>query len=406
MSDLCIRCKGRGLCGGPCKILASLKKFQPKVKKEFSGSSPPEIFVGHYGYPYVYAGILSPNEFGDTEYLSMPEAWHESKATIQDILSYRSKMIYSRFNLGIKSIKSGKKDKLLSILQQVALASKSADMSFKLKKEPRIEMKIDSYTAIIGNPAPLEKATIDSNLKIEKKVDYLVNDYDVKSAIAVQEMYRAGIQFSNIAKVLSAEMLGMRIQRKLVPTRWAITAADDIISKNLIEKIRSYQQLGEILLFSADYLGNYYNIFLIPGPWAFEVIEASSRGYFNKGEIQNVAMWHDYEFFYGRKKYADSVTGAYYANRLALCEYLEKIKRQASCLILREVREEYWAPCGVGILREVTREAMSKQPQRFSNIEEAMKEAQKRFKLPLDIYRRKSKILRDMKTQTKLSAFY
>ena len=35
----------------------------------------------------------------------------------------------------------------------------------------------------------------------------------------------------------------------------------------------------------------------------------------------------DYEGFNGRKEYADDVTGAYYANRLALVEYLEKIKR-------------------------------------------------------------------------------
>lgn len=406
MSDLCIRCKGRGLCGGPCKIIASLKEFQPKVKKEFSGSSPPEVFVGHYGYPYVYTGILSPNEFGNTEYLSLPELWHAEQATIQDILTYRSRMIYSRFTMPIKAVKAQQKNKLLDVMQQVALASKAADMSFKLKKEPKIEMKLDSHIALIGNPAPLIKATIDSNYKVEKKVDYLVNDSDVKATTAIDELYNSGIEVSNIIKILSAGMLGLKIQRKLVPTRWAVTATDDALSKNLIERIRGYSQINEVLLFNANYLGNHYNILLMPGPWSFEVIEASSKGYFGKQNMQNIAMWHDYEFFYGRKKYADSVTGAYYANRLALTEYLEKIKKQASCLVLREVREEYWAPCGVGILREVAREAMSKKPGKFSSVEEAMKEAQKKFKLPLDIYKQKSKILSDLKKQTRLSSFY
>lgn len=407
-SDLCIRCKGRGFCGRSCKILQQLRNFQPKVETSFSGSTPPEIFVGHYGYPYVFAGILSPNEYGNTEYLSMPELWHSQGATIQDILSYRSKMIYSRFFSKIKG-SSQQQNKLLELMKEIALANKAVDASFELKKKPKTRINLDSHFPMIGNPAPLKKLTLDSNPKIEKKVDYLANDTDVKATIAIKELYDSGIEVSNIIKILSAGMLGTKVQRKLVPTRWAVTATDDCLSKHLLKNIINYQELPEFLLFSANYLGNYYNILLIPGCWSFEVIEASTKGYFGYGLNKNstrIAIWHDYEFFQPRKKYASSVTGAYYANRLAVCEYLEKIKKQASCLVLREIREEYWAPCGVGILREVTREAMAKKPQKFNTVEEALKAAQLNFKLPIEVFIKESKILKNLKMQTKLTKFF
>lgn len=405
-SDLCVRCKGRGWCGHSCRILQQIREFQPKVETSFSGSSPPEIFVGKWNYPNVFTGILSPNEYGDTEYLSMPESWHSQGATIQDILSYRSKMIYSRFVAGINSARyrqSGQHNKFLDSMQEIALANKAVDVSFELKKKPKIKIDLDSHVAMIGNPAPLKKVTLDSNPKVEKKVDYLANDTDVKATTAINELYDANIKVSNIIKILSAGMLGLKVHRRLVPTRWAVTATDDTLSKALLEKIRHYQELNEFLLFNANYLGNHYNILLMPGCWSFEVIEASAKGYF--GSSANIATWHDYEFYQPRKKYASSVTGAYYVNRLGVCEYLEKIKRQASCLVLREIREEYWAPCGVGILREVTREAMSKKPEKFGTVEEALKAAQLKFKLPIQIYKEKSKLLSNLREQTRLSRF-
>ena len=314
-------------------------------------------------------------------------------------------MIYSRFTSSIKSARAQSKqsNKFLDSMQQVALANKAVDASFELKKKPKIKIHLDAHVAMIGNPAPLKRVTIDSNPKIEKKVDYLANDTDAKATQAINELYNAKIKVSNIIKILSAGMLGMKMQRKLVPTRWAVTATDDALSKNLLKNIRHYQELSTYQLFSANYLGNYYNILLMPGCWGFEVIEASSKGYFKSSD--EIATWHDYEFYQARKKYASSVTGAYYANRLAVAEHLEKIRKQASVLIMREVREEYWAPMGVGILREVTREAMSNKPLEFDTLEAALGAAQSKFQLPISLYTNKSKLLANFKKQSRLSAF-
>jgi len=41
----CPACGGEGQCQSNCPVLQKLKEFSPKIKEEFSGSSPPEIFV-------------------------------------------------------------------------------------------------------------------------------------------------------------------------------------------------------------------------------------------------------------------------------------------------------------------------------------------------------------------------
>ncbi len=397
MQELCLQCRGRRFCGKTCKILEQIKQYQPKVSLDFSGSSPPEIFVGHYNYPNVFSGILAPAEFGSTEELSMPEEWHKNNRSILEILNFRSRMIYSRFVSNTK-----KTDHLKEKMQEVALASKPLDASFHLKKKPQIKIELDKHVAMIGNPAPLKQVSIDSNIRVEKKVDYLVNDTDVKSAQSIFELYDHGIQVSQVIKLLTAGLLGLRFQRKLVPTRWAVTATDTLVSKELLKKVRYYNQLQEYRLFHANYLGNYFEILLMPSCWSFEVIECSLPGYFSSKEI---GTWQDYEFFKERKTYASSVIGAYYADRLAVSEYLDKIKKQASCLIFREVRPEYWAPCGVGILRETVREALSKKYESFQNIEDAFNSMKTRLKLDINVFRDKSKLLKEIKQQKRLTEF-
>ncbi|MCG7851531.1 MAG: hypothetical protein MIO92_03315, partial [Methanosarcinaceae archaeon] len=64
--NLCIKCKGKGLCGRPlCPILEKFKSFE-SISSIISsggsvfGASPPAVFVGRYGYPQVSAGPMIP----------------------------------------------------------------------------------------------------------------------------------------------------------------------------------------------------------------------------------------------------------------------------------------------------------------------------------------------------------
>lgn len=397
MQELCIKCKGKGLCGKPCPIASKFSSF--KFKTHFSGSSPPEIFIGRYNYPNINTGILSPDEYGETEYYSMPELWHQKNLNIEQILGLRSKLVYARFQSRIRG-----KNKFTGVMQEIALASKHVDTELFLKKAPNPRFNLEQGTNIIGNPAPLEKVRIESNPKIEKKVDYLASDTDIKAQEAIFELYKNRIETSNIIKVLSAGLLGQGFSRKLVPTRWAITATDDTISKLLLDKIRYMPEISEFMLFNSEYLGNHYEFLLLPDKFSFEVLEAKMPGSVWNPNIHG-KLWiaQDYESFFGRKTYADNVTGAYYANRLALCEYLLRIKRQASCLVMRECRPEYYAPCGVGILREASKSAFSKQPEIFPTMQQALQQAQSRMKLPLSVFTKKSWLLQEFGKQTRLN---
>lgn len=364
--------------------------------KEFSGSSPPEIFVGKWNYPNVYTGILSPNESGNTQMLSSPELWHKNKLSIPEILDFRNRLIYGRTRANIK-IGKNPEEKFLPVMQEVAMTHKSVSTEFKLKRPITKHLEKEAKIPLISHAADIEKVRLQENPQVRPKVDYLVNDISAKSAEAILELEKSGIETSNIAKILSAGLLGLKPNRKLVPTRWSITAVDDTISKDKLKRIKLFQEISEFLVFNAEYLGNHYEFILLPDKFSFEVIENS---------LQSGGFWQDYETFFARKKYAEDVTGAYYANRLALCEYLEKIKRQAKCLVIREVRPEYYAPLGVGILRQISREAFSKEPEKFPVLEEALQSAQSRLKQPISNFTNKSIILKDYGKQKKLSSFF
>ena len=56
-----------------------------------SGSSPPSVFVGSYGYPKVAVGPMLPPTHGDTMILDLPERWLGK--SIEEIVNYRLSLV-------------------------------------------------------------------------------------------------------------------------------------------------------------------------------------------------------------------------------------------------------------------------------------------------------------------------
>lgn len=381
------------ICGDwNCKVhIASLGKI--KRISSFEGSSPPEIFVGRWNYPNVYVGVLAPQQHGDTSHFSSSERWHGEKLGLQDIASLRNQLIYGRTQSHVKKLSA----KFGNTMKEVAMTHKSVSAQFALQKPIAAEDHGDPHVPMISRAAPVEHVTLQENAQVKPKIDYLVNDTSAKASEAVHELYGAGIHSEHIIKLLSAGLLGRKVARKLVPSRWAITAVDDTLSKEKLKDIKTFPVIDTIKVFHAEYLGNHYEFILFPEPYSFEVIEISTE----KGGV-----WRDYESNFPRKQYADSVTGAYYANRLALTEYLMRIKRQAACLVLREIRPEYTIPCGVGILRETSREAFASEPEEFSSPAQAFEAIQSRLTLPRQEFMNKSWLLTQCGKQRKLTQFF
>ena len=75
-----------------------------------------------------------------------------------------------------------------------------------------------------------------SSLSADQRIESAFYDGDLKASDAVVELYKKGVDSGSIHKVLSVGMLGLKKNRKLVPTRWSITAADDMISSRLVKE--------------------------------------------------------------------------------------------------------------------------------------------------------------------------
>lgn len=402
-APLCVRCQGKGLCGKPCPIHQKFKfliKTLENLGNSFSGVSPPSIFVGHWGYPKVWTGILSPpSETKEAKLLDSPEIWANLRLDIKSILSFRRELVYSRSRRIVY-----KPDRLIELQQEIAMSSRPCEVEVELRKRPTFKPFIPPKISPIGTAAEVKSLRLAENPSVEREVDRIVSDVDLEAEYGLVELYQAKLHHTSISRLLSTGLLGVKGRRKLVPTRWSVTAVDDVLSKYLIGEIKDYQELNEFKLFSNEYLGNHYEILLVPREWSFELLEAKfPRSVWNPTG-KEVAIYGDYESHSGRRTYAFNTAGAYYATRLAACEHLERIKRQASVLMIREVYQSYWAPLGVWVCRETVRGAFRREPEIFSSLRDAIREMTARLKLG-GVYLGESKLLSEIRSQKKLKEF-
>jgi len=217
-------------------------------------------------------------------------------------------------------------------------------------------------------------------------------------------LYRRGFDVYDINSILSAGALGQTKQRRLVPTRWSITAVDDTVGKYLRGRIRNAPSIDEVQVWANEYVGNRYWVVLAPGNWEFELVEMKAPGsIWNPDPGDNIWLASASEGYEGRSSYVEETAGAYYAARLGVLEYLESIGRQAKCLVLREVSDDYWAPVGVWQVRESVRNAFEGQYGEAETFHEAVSEVATRLPVSYARLRRKSELAAGL--QSNLSAF-
>ncbi|MCK4335280.1 MAG: hypothetical protein KAW40_00985, partial [Candidatus Aenigmarchaeota archaeon] len=212
-------------------------------------------------------------------------------------------------------------------------------------------------------------------------------------------LYRQGANVYRVSTILSSGILGLEDNRKLVPTKWSITATDDLIFRKLVSKVRECEQINEYLVFSSEYLDNHFEFLLMPGNWEFENFEAWSPGSTWSFNLKKTEILEEYEPFQGRKAYANLQAGGYYASRLAVIEYLHRIKRQARVIGFREIHEGYTIPLGVWLVRETARKAFLSKPLKFHSLSEALKHIDSRLKTNVNEYVKKSVIPRQRRLE-------
>ncbi len=395
-SNMCILCKGsRALCGHTnCPRLAAVKiapKINEKIDKDFFGPSP-SVFVGRVGYPQVNVGPMGTFEMSHHQN-DNPSEWID--LDYNSIIELRTTLLRSKKKQNIFS-----KNYFIEENQQLAMASQPTDIEMNFNKKPEYKLSFSESIHPMGPTASLQKMRITENPKINSKVDYIVED-DLKAADQAVSLFNTNIDVYKITNILSIGSLGLDKRKKLVPTRWSITATDDIIGKNLIEKIKDYPSVNEFLVFESDKLDYKFLVMLMPGNWEFENFEAWAPGGIWTQGLTNSFITEEFELWSGRKKYADKQAGGYYASRLGVVEALNEFRRQARVVVFREINEGYVVPLGVWQVRENVRSALREMPMKFDTRESALKHIESKLKLPLSDYVDKSRLLR----QSRLNDF-
>ncbi len=402
---LCLRCRSAQLlCGKPvCPILLKYRAFSRTLPMvggtEFEGSSPPGVFVGRFGYPRVAIGPLLSPDHGSTELFDTPEEW--VGRTVEEVVSFRTGLVRGTMRVDVHDAE--KPTRLLEEVQILGLASESVESEVRFRRPPKGRIALSDSAPPFGPSAPIETVRLDVR-RVDPRLERLASDVHANARVAVTELYGRGVRVSRIQRAFSAGTLGRGGRRKLVPTRWSITAVDDLLSKQNLGKVRDLPQLSEILVHRYTALDNRWLVVLLPGAYRYESIEAWYPNTLWNPTSGEIVMMGDHEGHDGRTTYA-SIGGCYYAARLATSEALLERRRQAGVVVLREVHPGEILPLGVWNVREHLRAALRTPPVRVSTIGALNELLASTFAIPLVRWLRASAVLHDARTQRRLDAW-
>jgi Uncharacterized conserved protein len=232
MERHCAICKGKGLCGlTRCPIKSRFSTLaQVRPSTEYMGCSP-SVFIGSYGYPSVRGGPLLVNDS------DLPTDWLAKGFLIEDIARIRAGTIRGM----------SVPDRFPGTLQEIALSSVPLDVEARFERPVAPDLMFDGTVAPVGLSGSMKAFSVIDNAKVALPVDRVTSDTDLGANEACDILSRSGIDVYQISRLLSAGLLGRK--RKVVPTRWAITAVDDAVSSGIKQEISRYPALDEIRLF-------------------------------------------------------------------------------------------------------------------------------------------------------------
>jgi DNA repair protein NreA len=377
------------------KLTANMKMKSIKIGQELDGSTPPSVFIGSWNYPKVYAGPMMVPMQGDTAIMDSPESWIPGQKSQEDIIGYRLSLVRGKQSISIDDINNSFVEKL----QEISLASSSIDSEATFNKRPR-GLSFSEETTPHGPSALIEKFDIDA-VKWDRELEKVFYDSDLRARDALTDLHQKGVPFSNVQKAFSVGAIGTGKRRKLVPTRWSITACDSTLADDLLKKVRNYSIIDTHRVYEFSSLNNYYAVILIPTEWQYEWMEAFIR-VLGKEEL----IFSDYETNSGKKEYS-RVGGCYYTCKMGVLDALNQEQKQAGALVLREAYSGY-VPLGVFNVRENVKYAMEQPYKEFEDLKSSLSYVGSKLKIPLAKFIKKSDLIKDllMSRQTTLDAFF
>ena len=406
-------------------ILDHLDSFERRFEEHVSddavvGSVSPSIFVGRSDYPTVSTGLLSPVGRGErAAAFETSAAWYDEGVSIADVFDRRTSLLNSAQGVDVRDVGASADavggtaggdgsvgaggnvaasvhdawDGWLGVQREVAIADRPVDVEIGLDGTPDLDFEVgtEDIKTPTGPRATARTAELGENPHVPRPVEKTLEDDDWRAEGAMTYLYRRGFDVYEINTILSAGALGRGENRRLVPTRWSITAVDDTVGRFLRGSIRDDPTVDRVEVHRNEYLGNAFWVVLVPGRWEYELVEMKSPGsIWNPDPEAGVSLSAASEGREGRTGYVEETAGAYYAARLGVLEHLDDRGRQAKALVCRHVSDDYWGPVGVWQVREAVRNAFEGERGTAETFGEAVRGVADHLPVSLGRLRRKS----------------
>src|SRR3972149_865849 len=139
---LCVACKGgKFLCGKTrCPLLVRANfylKTMPLINGlDVDGASPPSVFVGRMGYPYVYAGPMVPPVHEDTSFYDLPERWFGK--SIDEIVGFRSMLVRGMHRVHVQRFEEA--GEIMDMTPEIAPSVYPVDVELAFTRPPHRDL--------------------------------------------------------------------------------------------------------------------------------------------------------------------------------------------------------------------------------------------------------------------------
>lgn len=365
-----------------------IKLYQAELKptKEIEGVGSAPI-VGEKNYPYLKVHNVSTEETKNSFFKSGEVV----KKDYTEIFKIKAKNILGSTDEGyIKKVDNRLKKEISDIYKSRTEIEFTSEFENELKFD---KVLVNKVSGIVGSKNSLHSIEANENTTTSKQIEKYTTE-DIKAKDAVLNLYERGVNEHQIIHLLALGEFGLNFNKKLVPTKWAITAYDQMVEKHLHSKILKYNVIKSFEVYYYKNKSDTHVIVLLPDTYSGEHFEDWEGG-----------QGRDYIGVNNRLKTPEpNNAGGYYATKIGVHEHLNERKSQASFVALRVIRN-YDVPLGVVFVRECVRECLKNLVFKSNEIKDVEEFLMKNYFLHYKHFI-SSKVLSERKSQTKLGDFY
>lgn len=373
------------------QIKAYQKTLKPTKEIEGYGTAP---IVGEKNYPFLQIHNSS-NEDKANNFMNSGEI---VKQGYKEIFHLKAKNILgSTQNTHIRRTTDRINNEIIDIYK----SKKAIEFNSTFEKELKFDKVLSNkVSGIMGSKNELESLNATENTSTNKQIEKYESN-DAKAKEAVIKLYEHGENEQQIIHLLALGIFGVSINKKLVPSKWAITAYDTMIQNHLHKKILKYNPINQYEVYYYQNKSDTHVNILLPDHYMGTHTEDWANSYSDEWNGFNV------DWFNNANKLSTPKAlnaGGYYATKIALNEHLNSRKKQAAAIMIRRIRD-YDVPLGVVFVRECVRESFKNQVFKTSSFSELDNFIKTKFP---DHYKHfiNSKVLKEQKKQMKLNKFF